>query len=323
MRKSSNVPSRPSRKKRRISGAAAILWFGLFPTIGFSQSKPPTPSAVKVSEPQQSKTQTPEKPPAADQRGSKNSPLVVEVLPPSNANEKAAAEADDSKQKAANDWHLVELTGILAAIGFFQLVVFGLQAHRLRQTIEAMENAERRTLRAYVGIEKIAFDIPGANDSSYTPAPIPLPAGFRFRDFLVVTVKNFGETPARDVTVFAYYTSMPPNERLPDNFFDQDSNNTDVLSNAPVRISVARYLLQRGQSEISKHGLTTITPLREAREGRGNNIYVFGRIYYRDAYGRPWRTKFCSQWEARHAGGARFVPYETYNDEDQNELLFE
>jgi hypothetical protein len=58
---------------------------------------------------------------------------------------------------------------------------------------------------------------------------------------------------------------------------------------------------------------------RSEARARKKQVYIFGRIYYRDIYQRPWRTKFCYSWEPRHPSGERFVAYEEYNDEDQDD----
>jgi hypothetical protein len=266
---------------------------------------------------------------SADEHGADKAPLVIKVLPSDNANVEAAERAQERQDKSALDRRTLELndrmvllTGGLLAVAFLQVIFLGWQTRRLRQTVETMRGTEQRSLRAYVGVDALAFDTPDINNAAYVPDADPLPPGFTFRNFLSVTVKNFGETPAKDVCVFAYYANTEYPTRLPDDFFDHDANNTDIVSAAATRSTLARYLLQRGQSEVSKSRLQTILPLREAIADR-RNIYVFGRVYYRDAYNRPWRTKFCFQWEPNFHSGPRFVPYETYNDEDQNELLYE
>jgi len=118
-----------------------------------------------------------------------------------------------------------------------------------------------------------------------------------FNDFLTIKVKNFGQTPAYDVIVFGYVTSIPHfSSMLPDDFFT----------------NVPRDVIQTG----SKHVVYDVRPLKQARAKQAS-IYVWGHIYYRDIYNRPWRTLFCYIWEPWHPPGARFVPYEKYNSEDQ------
>jgi hypothetical protein len=79
----------------------------------------------------------------ADQRGTQESPLVVKVEPTVKTPEEAAQETQDRNQKLANDGNAVKLTGILAAIAFLQLLVYGYQAAKLRATVKsAGEQAE-------------------------------------------------------------------------------------------------------------------------------------------------------------------------------------
>ena len=76
-----------------------------------------------------------------DERGTEQMPLIIKVLPSLNENEKAATEKQEHEDKSKSDWWLVKLTGVLAGIGGLQLIVFGLQARRLRQTIREMEKS--------------------------------------------------------------------------------------------------------------------------------------------------------------------------------------
>lgn len=211
---------------------------------------------------------------------------------------------------------LALLTGALAIATFLLVLVV------LGQLRDARETAKRQ-LRAYVGIEDFSFDCPdlkskivgkrGNNDDE-----IPV-AGKIHKNFLVVTVRNFGATPACDVTVFSYVVATDFPNRLPDDFFEK--NDVDNISMADVRITLARFMLHKDQIEDSKHVIENITTVREAMKNPPlKQLFLFGRIYYRDIYDRPWRTKFCFSWEPWHPPGPRFVAYEEYNGEDQKEL---
>jgi hypothetical protein len=189
-----------------------------------------------------------------------------------------------------------------------------------RDLVDGAEKAERRQLRAYVGVEKLEFECPDLNGkcSEVEPADLTIP-GLIHKNFLVVKVRNFGQTPARDVTVYAYSVFADFPARLPDDYFLK--NDTDQISMAEVRPTLARFLLHKDQSEISKHILQDLSLLKQAlQKPPKKQTYVFGRIYYRDIYDRSWRTKFCYSWEPWHPLGARFVAYEEYNGEDQKEL---
>jgi hypothetical protein len=79
------------------------------------------------------------KQPNSDQRGTEQSPVIVKVLPSTKTKEEADTEkAKDLDQSSAN-WWMVRLTAAIVFVGAIQTVVFGLQARRLKQTIDTME----------------------------------------------------------------------------------------------------------------------------------------------------------------------------------------
>jgi hypothetical protein len=185
------------------------------------------------------------------------------------------------------------------------------------RTADAMEGTAQRQLRAYVGIKTISFEIGSDIGPDYKPVSAEA-RGYVHRDFIVSTAFNFGMTPAYRVSLFAYVEPTEFPDRLPVKFFaDHD---LDVFPAAEIRPAVTRALVQREQPETFKSPLRDIRFIQAAKD-RKVYIYVYGRIYYYDAYNRPWRTKFCYVWEPWHLSGERFVPYEEYNSEDQHQLL--
>jgi hypothetical protein len=78
-------------------------------------------------------------PQTPDVRGTDQSPLTVRVLPTPKTQEEAAQERAERQDQSSANWRLVQLTGLLAAIGAVQTVVFAVQAHRLKQTIAKMQ----------------------------------------------------------------------------------------------------------------------------------------------------------------------------------------
>ena len=102
-------------------------------------SQPPVPRlAVKRQPPEQPPAQTQQQS-APDIRGTNESPVTVKVLPTAKTPQEAADEKQTRDDQSAANWWLVRLTAALGAIGLLQLVVFGLQARRLRQTIDIMK----------------------------------------------------------------------------------------------------------------------------------------------------------------------------------------
>jgi hypothetical protein len=182
-------------------------------------------------------------------------------------------------------------------------------------TIDAMTDGSRRELRAYVGVESIIIDAPDMDAfrrgeySSQDPTVI----GITARNFVRVRVKNYGQTPAFDTVIFCYWALAPQWRRPPTNIFD--SNDTDSMPAGNVRTSVSKFLLQATQHHDSYIPIWDLNPMGTAMNMEGE-LFLYGRIYYRDAFGKSHRTKFCFEWQPEIRNGTSYVPYEEYNGED-------
>jgi hypothetical protein len=105
-----------------------------------AQSQPPTPRTGKSKgNPPQNKATTTQQQPATDQRGTEQSPVVVKVLPTPKTQEEAAQEKDDRDDKASASRWTMWLAGLTVLVGCGQLIVYGIQARRLRETIDKMD----------------------------------------------------------------------------------------------------------------------------------------------------------------------------------------
>jgi hypothetical protein len=103
------------------------------------KSQPPAPSPLKGSNPPENPATDVKGGPSANERGTEKSPLVIKILPTQQAQKEATNTQSDNHQNAATDWWMFGMTGIIAVIGIIQAIVFGLQARRLRETIEKMD----------------------------------------------------------------------------------------------------------------------------------------------------------------------------------------
>jgi hypothetical protein len=137
----------------------------------FSQN--PVPSREKTGDPQQKKSQSTKQPTSSDQRGTEQAPFIVKTIPAPKTQDESAQDAKERGEKSANDRKLVEFTGILALVGFLQLIVFGLQSYYLRRTVEAageeseaMERAIGETSRSATAMEQVARHIEASIQTS-------------------------------------------------------------------------------------------------------------------------------------------------------------
>ena len=178
-----------------------------------AKSNDPSPSPSEIRKPEQSKPSEP-KAPAQKKSGSHRSTSFDNQRGASQPSSKRSAEnAKEADSKTATDWWMVWLTGILAFVAFLQLIVFGLQARRLRQTIETMEKIgtdQSKDMQGWIAVAKESAD--AAKKSADVAAGYSRPMlfvseiyfqegqvrvdGLSLRAKIVVEIKNFGETPA-------------------------------------------------------------------------------------------------------------------------------
>jgi hypothetical protein len=264
---------------------------------------------------------------------------LANALEASNSRRRTAAEKQEAIQNLQAQENMAAYAGRMFWVGFAEstitfigvvLVGFTLAATRSAANearraadaaMKALDQSEvyaRQELRAYLGIEKLEFTC--TNFSHYTrehyvPKDSSV-AGASCDDFLCVTVKNFGQTPAFDIMVFANWITFPPNTRPPLGYFGT-THDSDFLETGPVSVSISKFMLQRDQTHASRIAIWDLRPVLDALERRGE-LYIYGRIYYRDAFNRPWRTKFSFSWNPASANTPfEFVPYREYNTEDQ------
>ena len=273
--------------------------------IAFAQSQQPSPSVGEVRQPDQSQTNTAQQPSATDQRGTEKMPLIVKTFPAPKTEEETARETKEREDKAALDRKLVDFNGdlviasaVLAIIGFFQLIVFGLQARRLRQTVKAAsdqsDNMQKyivETARAANAMERVAASL-RENAARQLRAYISILPGAvieqdRNTDIkyeIQPVVRNGGFTPASNVIIYSKVDILP--DPLPVNFnfvlplFQEPSIST--LGFQQTNFSIAYLTKLLSDSEIA-----------EIKKPGGRRLYVYGNVTYDDIFGSHWNTNFC------------------------------
>jgi hypothetical protein len=170
------------RTRGGILGIAILLAL-IGDSSGKSRRQPPNNETTKA-----------EQSAKPDQRGTPNQPLSVNVIP--TAEQKTATEQEkaNAELKAVDDRKLIKYTGYLVLVGVvqflifvLQLIAFGYQAYKLRQTVESSEKAIAVTrtigeaqVRAYVSIKSAAIYFGGE-------AAMP---------FIDIVATNSGQSPA-------------------------------------------------------------------------------------------------------------------------------
>jgi hypothetical protein len=161
-----------------------------------------------------------------------------------------------------------------------------------------------------VGPETFDIDLPAAELDRYSVGPFV--AGQRIKDFVMVRIKNFGQTPATNVAIWVDWLPMRKGFRLPLDFDFPDMKQLD--EKGPLALITSNRLLFPGQSYVSNVPILDATPFIEANVG-GVDMFVYGHIDYLDFYNAAERTtEFCYIYEPEGAPGNRFVAHDQHNE---------
>ncbi|MGH9444175.1 MAG: hypothetical protein ACRD3O_00290 [Terriglobia bacterium] len=250
-------------------------------------------------------------PSALETRGTEKSPLTIRVtqMPVKTADEIKQGNTEWHERVSTDSW-TIRLTLMTAVILGFQLWVFGIQAHRLNQSIKEAQRATeatltaaraaehtvitmnltaRRDLRAYVAVSKSSVD---HLDETGRPRAN-------------VTIKNFGKTPAYRFAVSADITFIPPGTELRE-------------PREPAH--AAGHLAPGGEFEVVVEADWVLSKAwRSQIMNKTAAVSVYGLIRYIDTYGKPRFTRFCimTDGEASVPVG-RLVSCATGNDTDDD-----
>jgi hypothetical protein len=193
--------------------------------------------------------------PAAEQRGTEKSPVIVQIAPGPNAQDEAAQTKREKDQKAAADSRAEITTYLIAGATLIQAVA-------LIWTIVFMVGNGRRQLRAYVHVSEAQF------------------ASFAADGIYMINYKNTGQTPALDVAsdISVMFARFPLDEPLD----AKGTGNKGVITlgrdgEGHVRLEAPRRL--------------TVEEYENVQNGK-SAVFVFGTIKYSDVFGKSHATTY-------------------------------
>lgn len=244
----------------------------------------------------------------ADQRGTAKSPLVIEIIPSNNAKKDVADNTAERQEKLQLDRDLVRfteglrnLTGVLAAIGVLQLIVFSLQARRLRQSVDEMKVAGKNTKMAAnaakesaVATVKTAMPIlfPWITDMAGLHPLTTSDSEISHEAKIFVGFDNFGKTPGmiREVRAELFLKEM---ETLPKVDFDNLTiRNYHVMIPGESRATNQIFGALDMQQTIKFTPLELRELFSEAR-GKFRRFSLIGQVIYDDFFGLRHTGRFC------------------------------
>lgn len=257
---------------------------------GYSSPPPPTPpetSPIPPSHPKNSQGSA-----TADPRSTEQTPRITKDVKAPTIQE----ELKDHETKAPTDQWLMYFTGGLVGVGFLQLIVFGLQARRLRQTIDEMKIATKATEKAATAAERSAEIARHEFIATHRPKII-------VRQFSIDKVGDDGEsvdigyemvnTGESLATVVCsslklwWHSPAKPLPAIPP-YAESIVQSTPLESGSPVTAPsqhVPDFAFVEGFEEGSEATAT------------GDHLFALGYIDYKDTIGKTRRTAFLRRYD--------------------------
>ena len=256
-----------------------LLAIALTFQIAFAQEPAPLP-VERSRKPQIQTTPTVEFV-RGNAQGTKDSPIVIEVLPSKDAATRSDARERHEDKKVSYDsliaYATVALALVTSALAYFTLRLW----HSTKNLVEDAEGTTKKQLRAYVAMD--ILDFPSA--SNLRP---PMPNVEIVWSSLIIRPTNYGQTPAHQLTIWKHMV-----QGAPGNYEHQ-------------RLLVDEQMLHPTQ------GYSVDVRLPEGLTSETFASWsIYGRFVYRDIFDQWWVTKFCYMC----AGKNGFVPQGPYNKE--------
>jgi hypothetical protein len=287
----------------------ALALLATFASDSWGESKQPSPSRGKDSQPIETKPTKDQG--APDQRGTKAQPIIVDVVKTAPDENERKVERDERDKKSSNDWYLNFFTALLALFTFLlvataiaQIVIFVRQLRLIRDSIgpaekaansaaaaaeaaklnaQAVITAERARIYIQVGGAELIGNI--KHSINYAPANTPeqLQAPINAIVGVAYAVKNYGRTPAiiKEIShqlIIAETLPDPPRETTPVNPFP-----------------ISHFLARETESEITCNFESVFT-VKDARDvfASFKTIWLYGYVSYDDTFG--WGREFDYVW---------------------------
>jgi len=298
-----------------------VIPFLIF-SVGFAESQQLVPSSHSPI----SRTDTKDLA-AHNQRGTYDSPVVVDIKPNRNADILAAREFERETEKSWLDklsaWSTVALAGITLVLAIFTGALWiatktmvnradssaKQQAAEIQQSIaqaarsaQAMEDVAGATKNNAVLMQNILHKQMRAYIAVDIGRTMYQDNRVRFESGPVIT--NTGFTPARNVnfkvTAAILDTDLPQDFKFPD---DGNQQKNDAALSPRQQFVIYGIVKDRISEEEAD----------EAMKGETKRLYVWGKVTYEDIFDGVWETNFCHNFVFQPDEKTGFKPLGFYN----------
>jgi hypothetical protein len=247
-------------------------------------------SVAKKREKPQPNAKQSQQQPEADKRGTIDAPFIIKSLPAEKNHQEADDEARDKNDKRWNDRATIFVAIATAVILILQLIVFGWQAHRLKQTIQAMKTIgadQSRDMRASIAVAKESAEAAMksarvseiALESAETPYLYPtVMTACKHKEWLLFSYafENFGRSPA---IVREIYDGPTLSSGLP-----------AAIGFPPPQSNLGKsYVVAVGKHSPDRN-MAISFPIGD---GQNAAVWLMGQVRYSDVFGNQFLSGFC------------------------------
>ncbi len=253
-------------------------------------------------------------------------PFIIQVMPAPLSKEEREKEKEKERHKAeheaaaldAEQW-VARWTFVLALVTATLAWYTGRLFRATRSIIASAEEASKRQLRAYVGIDDIEITL---GDKVVQAQGITTRGeiGWTWEDTISVRIKNFGQTPAERVYIHVNWQPMKAGHQLPEDFTYNDSG---VRSAREIGPTLSFDMIDAGSFVTKIIAIQEISDIQNFNYAIDRSIYIYfyGHIDYRDIFGDLWVREFCYHWVPWASPGrsTRFPTYHEHNGEKRKQ----
>ncbi len=216
-----------------------------------------------------------------DKRGTNQSPLVIEILPAKDADEKTRHERESENKKAFNDMLMASATIALAFITFFLAIFTGKLWGATKKLVASGENTARTELRAYVKMSHLesGLDIDSSGMCRMT-----------------VQVKNYGRTPAEVTDILLRTHILAKDESLP-----------EIPDYSVMRVKKPLHAFLVTKEDFNNPEAFSMDAKNVLDVGNGTKkLYVFGYVDYIDAFKQRHRAGYARVYRPHGETASQF-----------------
>jgi hypothetical protein len=321
-----------SKNDRPLVGALCVLGLGAFALAVAISLHSPSPRPAELAQEKQQNGKPPDSPATKEAVVANKTPILVEVLPAPDTPEKAQRDEQDRNEKAALDERTLTLTEITALILFLQLIVFGYQAFKLRQTVEAGNDQSEamgryiaEAARAANAMESVSGSLKINADKIVETVEINRGIGERQREFgmmqmrayvvvligtgtvqdrsrnikfsVAPAINNIGNTSAHRLR-YKVSAAVEPNP-LPDKFrFTLPKEWKESATLVPRNLVTINTLID---------GYIDDKEIEDIRIGNGKGLFAWGVLIFKDEFKITRRVTFAQQIVFEEVDGKTMV----------------